>query len=76
MHKQAPIIPVNGSMLFPLYDSALPIVIITYCKTLFVNLYHSGSTEPDVVSDGLLEMENASYFRFTEDDRLHEVQYH
>ena len=26
-----------------------------------------------MVSDGLLEMEKASYYRFTEDDRLHEV---
>eukprot|EP01035_Chromulina_nebulosa_P021749 gene21749-28145_t len=32
-----------------------------------------GSNDTDVVSDGLLEMEKASYFRFTEDDRLHEV---
>lgn len=64
MHKQAPIVPLNG-ILFPL--------LLLYCNYVFTLKYLLGSAEPDTVSDGLLEMENASYFRFTEDDRLHEV---
>ena len=34
----------------------------------------TGTGDGESVSDGLLEMEKASYFRFTDDDRLHEVE--